>query len=549
MTTGHMNQVLRHLRGSARLPADADLTDGQLLGRFISRRDEAAFAALVRRHGPMVWGVCRRVLGRHHDAEDAFQATFLVLVRKAASITARGLLANFLYGVAYRTAIKARAVAARRQARERQVERMPEPVITPHELPPDVEPLLDEELSRLPDKYRVPIVLCDLQGQTRKQTARQLGCPEGTVAGRLARARTLLAKRLTRRGLVLSGGALAMALAHRAASACVPGIVVANTIRAASLFAAVKTAAPGAISAGAASLTDEVLKAMLMTKIKAALGACLAVGILALASVFGYQAVAADKPAPAKSDNNKLRDTILVLDKMWWEAAFKHDVDTLDKLMADNFVGLGSNGVRWTKATMLEQHQNYRNYDLKVLSEREVFRANEQTAVLTYEAKFSAMTKAGAPVGTAHQRLTSCWVQRDGGWFVAFWQVVNVPDAAPAKKGENKPVLLDPVLKPALLDPHIIPGTETQGLPWAPLRGTIDPHTFRPSLLAPLPPGTTIEFHPSALVPLDTSRFKFDLTIPSTDKSSGVPKGTGKGPGNANAGQDAGGGKPGTSKE
>jgi RNA polymerase sigma factor (sigma-70 family) len=539
MTTGHMNQVLWHLRGSARLPTDADLTDGQLLGRFISRRDDAAFAALVRRHGPVVWGVCRRVLGSHHDAEDAFQATFLVLVRKAASITARGLLANFLYGVAYRTAIKARAAAARRQARERQVERMPEPVTTPT-LPSDVEPLLDEELSRLPDKYRIPIVLCDLQGKTRKQAAHQLGCPEGTVAGRLARARTLLAKRLTRRGLVLSGGALAVCLAHGAASACVPGMVVAKTVRAASFFAAGKTAAPGLISAGAASLTEGVLKAMLMTKVKTTLGACLAVGILALASVFGYQAVAADKPAPTKADNNKLRDTILVLDKMWWEAASKHDVDTLDKLMADSFVGVGGNGHRWTKATMLEQHLSFRNYDLKVLSEREVFRVNDHTAILTYEAKFSAMTKAGAPAGTAHQRLTTCWVQRDGGWFVAFYQGVNVPEAVPAKSVELKPgqpeILLDPLTVPEFV-------------PSPPPEFTIEPKDFRPSLLAPLQPGTIIEIDPSALVPLDTSRFTLDLTIPPSQKPAGVPKGTGKGPGNCHSEKDGGVVKPGTSKE
>jgi RNA polymerase sigma factor (sigma-70 family) len=128
MATSQINGVIRHLRSVLR--DGAGLTDGQLLVDYISRRDEAAFAALVRRHGPMVWGVCRRVLHNHHAAEDAFQATFLVLVRRAASIASRELLANWLYGVAHQTALKARATAAKRKERERQVTEMPERAVT-----------------------------------------------------------------------------------------------------------------------------------------------------------------------------------------------------------------------------------------------------------------------------------------------------------------------------------------------------------------------------------------------------------------------------------
>src|SRR5262249_48577907 len=157
-------------------------------------REETAFAALVRRHGPMVWGVCRRVLPSYHDAEDAFQATFLVLVRKAASVMPREKVANWLYGVAYQTALKAPAVAARRGARERQLTPFPEPALPEPERRPELGPLLDQELTRLPDLYRVPVVLCDLEGLTYREAARQLGCPEGTLAARLARARALLAK-------------------------------------------------------------------------------------------------------------------------------------------------------------------------------------------------------------------------------------------------------------------------------------------------------------------------------------------------------------------
>ena len=267
MATSQMSAVVQELRRVVLRHDEAGLTDGQLLERYISRRDEAALEALVQRHGPMVWGVCCRVLSNYHDAEDAFQVTFLVLVRKAASIASRDLLANWLHGVAYQTALKARATAARRRARERPMTEMPEPAAVQQDLWHDLEFLLDHELSRLPDKYRIAVVLCDLQGKTRKEAARQLDWPEGTVAGRLARARAMLAKRLARRGIALSGGALAATLAQNAASAGVPTSVVSSTMQVASLVAAGQ-AATGVIPTQVAALTEGMLKAMLLTKLK-----------------------------------------------------------------------------------------------------------------------------------------------------------------------------------------------------------------------------------------------------------------------------------------
>jgi RNA polymerase sigma factor (sigma-70 family) len=278
MATGQTSKVIGHLRRAVLLQEGAGLTDGQLLGCLIERRDEAAFAALVKRHGAMVWGVCRRLL-THHDAEDAFQATFLVLFRKAASIRPREMVANWLYGVARQTALQARRTAARRRARERQVVEMPETAVEEPDRWHDLQPLLDEELSRLPDRYRGLIVLCDLEGKTRKEVARQLGCPEGTVAGRLARARALLAKRLARHGLVVSGGVLTAVLSQNVASAGVPTSVVSSTIKAASLFAG-GNVATGAISAKVAALTERVLKAMMMTKLKAAFVLMFVISIL-----------------------------------------------------------------------------------------------------------------------------------------------------------------------------------------------------------------------------------------------------------------------------
>jgi RNA polymerase sigma factor (sigma-70 family) len=233
MASSQMSEVLQSLRRMVLPHEGAGRTDGQLLQDYLSRRDEAALTVLVGRHGPMVWGVCRRVLHSPHDAEDAFQATFLVLVRKAASITSKELVANWLYGVAYLTARKARARAAKRKERERQVTAMPEPEAMRPDSCHDLQPLLDHELSRLPDKYRIPIVLCDLEGKTRKAAAQQFGCPEGTVAGRLARARALLAKRLARHGLPVSGAALAAVLAQETAAASLPFAVASATVKAA----------------------------------------------------------------------------------------------------------------------------------------------------------------------------------------------------------------------------------------------------------------------------------------------------------------------------
>src|SRR5262249_21013486 len=239
MAAGQMNSLVQHLRRVALVHDSGERTDGQLLECFVGRRDETAFEALVRRHGPMVLGVCRRLLGNAHDAEDAFQATFLVLVRKAATLRQRELVGNWLYGTAYRAALETKAASAAHRAKERQVREMPEPeALVETDGWQDLRPLLDQELNRLPERDRVPVVLCDLEGRKRKEVARQLHIPEGTLSSRLAKARKMLARRLARHHLALSGGALALALSQSAASACVPSALVVTTVQAATLLAA-----------------------------------------------------------------------------------------------------------------------------------------------------------------------------------------------------------------------------------------------------------------------------------------------------------------------
>jgi RNA polymerase sigma factor (sigma-70 family) len=289
MATAQMDTVIRHLRRAVLRQDGAGRTDGQLLASFIDQKDEAAFEALVRRHGPMVFGVCRRVVGNHHDAEDAFQAIFLVLARKASSVRPRERLANWLHGVALRTAMKAKAMTAKRRGREKQVTEMPEPEAAQQDQWRDLQPLLDQELNGLPENYRLPILLCDLEGKTIKEAAQQLGWPQGSLAGRLARGRKLLAKRLACRGVVLSAGSLA-AVSQNVASAGVPTSLMSSTVKAAAMIAAGQATVAGAVPAKVAALTEGALKSMMLTKLSKAAVAGLVVLCLCGLGIGGYQA-------------------------------------------------------------------------------------------------------------------------------------------------------------------------------------------------------------------------------------------------------------------
>jgi RNA polymerase sigma factor (sigma-70 family) len=270
MATGQRGGVIRQLRATL-LRDGAGLSDAELLECWVSRHDEAAFRALLRRHGPMVLGVCRRVLCDLHDAEDAFQATFLVLVRKAGAITRRAQLGNWLYGVAYNTARKARAMSRKRRSKEQEAAARPRPS-APEDEQTQARSLLDRELSLLPDKYRVPLVLCELEGTPLKEAARRLGWPQGTVASRLSRGRALLARRLRRHGPALSVLVLTAVLSE-AAEATPPRLLTA-TARAAVRVAAGGAAIP-AVSARAAALTERVVQSMLLNKLKRTVGLAL----------------------------------------------------------------------------------------------------------------------------------------------------------------------------------------------------------------------------------------------------------------------------------
>ncbi|WP_422928103.1 sigma-70 family RNA polymerase sigma factor [Singulisphaera sp. PoT] len=295
MESGHRGSVLDSVRVLFDSGSLSALGEGELLERFLSEKDTAAFEAIVLRHGAMVLGVCRRILHDPHDVDDAFQATFLILVEKARSIRDREILGLWLHGVARRVAVRARVNARSRHDRERRMigEAAVEGTQARRSDDEELRLVIDDELGRLPWRYRAALVLCDLEGQSYEQAAEALRCPVGTIKSRLARGRERLRGRLTRRGLAPSTVLVVATLTSETASA-IPLTLMGQTIRVAAQRAAGRAAA-GCVSAEVARLTEGVIRSMTVAKWKAASAA-----ILAVAGVVGVGSRALlSRPAPA----------------------------------------------------------------------------------------------------------------------------------------------------------------------------------------------------------------------------------------------------------
>jgi RNA polymerase sigma factor (sigma-70 family) len=273
MTNAEVNS---HETATGGEPADA-----VLLKRFTAQREEAAFAALVRRHGPMVLGVCRRLLQHEQDAEDAFQAVFCVFARKAGAIRRGTAVGGWLYAVAWRIARKAKALQVRRHMRESELPDFPAPDKPPEWEWRDLWPILEEEVNRLPKRYRQPFVLCHLEGKTNQEAAAELGCPPGTVSSRLTRARERLRARLTRRGLALSAGALAAALVSQTSAAVVPISLTQTAVRTSLDYSAGLQAVEHA-----AQLANSFLKVQALTRWIKVAGLLGTAGLVAVALLF-----------------------------------------------------------------------------------------------------------------------------------------------------------------------------------------------------------------------------------------------------------------------
>jgi RNA polymerase sigma factor (sigma-70 family) len=299
----HLHAVLQHVRKLAAGPAANPPSDRDLLDRFVAHRDEAAFAALLERHGAMVLGICRRVLRHAHDAEDAWQAAFLVLARKAASIRRKDALGAWLHGVAYHVATNLRRDLARRGAHEVPLREVGQADAAGDVTWREIRAVLDEELARLPERLRAPLVLCYLEGRTRDEAARQLGWGLGTFRGRLERGRKILSARLRRRGLALSAALVAAALSEHAAAAGVSPALMASIVHAATSVGAGGEAAQVA-SAQVAELVTGALRAMSTARFKVvALVLLVAGGITACAGAIAYHALAVRQPGPSGLDS------------------------------------------------------------------------------------------------------------------------------------------------------------------------------------------------------------------------------------------------------
>ncbi|MFT3882622.1 MAG: sigma-70 family RNA polymerase sigma factor [Gemmatales bacterium] len=255
-------------------PANERVTDSQLVEAVVAEHDEAAFEMLIRRHGSMVWGVCSRMVQQQQDAEDAFQATFMTLLQKAGTIKPRGMVGNWLHGVAIRAAQKVKSDRYRRLDKEKRAAEIMSEEINTASPDKELKQLLDQELQRLPDKYRAPIILCDLEGKTRGQVAQELGWPEGSVAGRLARARQLLARRLARSCIPAVQAGLVCIEAAR--GSVVPIQLLAGTRQLASAFLAGQTSL-ATLSPQVAFIMKGVHSDMLIATLKGKLAMALVV--------------------------------------------------------------------------------------------------------------------------------------------------------------------------------------------------------------------------------------------------------------------------------
>jgi RNA polymerase sigma factor (sigma-70 family) len=310
MSSGQLKTVVKHIHKLAGEPEGAGANDAQLVERFVDRHEEEAFAALVQRHGPMVMGVCRRVLQNVHDAEDAFQAVFFIMAQRARSLRQPQALGCWLHEVAVRTSLRARSRALTRRQHEGRVENMAQQDFLETIVWRDLQPVLDEEVQRLPRLYRAAFVLCYLDGKTYEQAATQLGCRTGTISRRLARSRELLQKRLTQRGLTLPAGLLAAVLAQYVLPGPVSAALLSSTVSAA-LTGIASAAAGSGLTAQAAALVEEGSKAMVLSKSKLLTGALLLAGLLGVGAISGGRQVAqapAVRPNSARSALNTTQE-------------------------------------------------------------------------------------------------------------------------------------------------------------------------------------------------------------------------------------------------
>lgn len=420
MTKQASSATLRSVVGLFEVQSLRSATDEVLLRRFVHAKNEAAFRVIAERHGPMVLGVCRRALRSAHDAEDACQATFLVFSRRASSIRNTASLGSWFHGVAMRVAMNLRRELTRRQRREQTVRAVANENDAATMTWSEIKIGLDEELQRLPDRYRTALVLCYLEGRTRDEAAVQLGLTPSALHGQLERGRKLLAARLTKRGLTLSAAFLSVAL-------CPDSML--TTVRAAAMFAERQSIAT-MVAPSVLALTNETLKGMTMKTMKWAIAslacsAMLAVGVGFTRAQPKYET--ADSRLPAKSTtpakapdaNENLKNTLLAIDKLMWEAGAKGDWKERQKFLADDLVSISILG-KCGKADAAAADQRLRTIDWTI-RDAEVVRVSKDVAMLTYLYDCKIVDADGKLLETRKDyRVVYTWANRNGGWLMVF---------------------------------------------------------------------------------------------------------------------------------
>jgi RNA polymerase sigma factor (sigma-70 family) len=408
-----------------------DVADEQLLERFVAAHREVgemAFEVLVDRHGPMVLRICRAILRDQHDAEDACQATFLVLARRAGSIRSGTSLASWLHGVARRVASRARSAASRRRQHERDAAELTEPCVADPQWD-DLAQVLYEEIDRLPEHYRAPIVLCDMEGLTEGQAARRLGRPVGTIRSQLTRGRQRLRSRLTRRGLAPASMIVVAERTCGSATAGVPSALVRSTVQSATQFALPKATTAGMVSAKAAALAEAFLRSLLMARI---LNAAFAAFVTLAIATVGAFALAPEGGKPLSQSD--ARQELIDLARAWAKAMVQSDLPTVDRLMAYEMFGTDPVGGLWDKANYLERVKtNAFHFESCEFKESKVQVYGD--AAVVAGVFLTNINSKRSPY--REERSTSTWIRRHGSWQCVAWHSLFVPASEPRTETQH----------------------------------------------------------------------------------------------------------------
>lgn len=435
-------------------------TASQLLAEFAKDRNPEAFEKLTRQYGPMVYGVCRRVIGNHHDAEDAFQATFVALAQNAASIVCPEGITVWLYRVAYRIASKSKMNLAIRKQQELSMYDVPEQTASNVRLWAELEPELDGELNKLPEIYRMPILLVDIAGISHRDAARQIGCPEGTLASRLNRAHQVLADRLTRRGIIVTTTTLGALLAQNVASAAVPTSLIYSTVTSATTIGA--THSPVAIATFFQRLDSIKSTVQALTYGKIALATITTLGILA-ASLKLLQL----QPAAVQNEPQRSRAT-LASPFADIAAIYRHNCDSIQSLRIEyqeRTENLFDPETMWTECDILPEEFEKPFTTVLVINGEKVARTDSKRVKGVWEideylrTKYPDKGRLGKPGTTAHNFTFQQILDEFPDVPFEHWDVIMTYDGKRfrtvgnqwTKVGEavDKPYMIYPIIPPA----------------------------------------------------------------------------------------------------